>query len=109
VKRHLEEDVAFAHALADAQDRSTAVIEDVLYEEAKAGNLGAVKMWLHNRAPNRWRDEQVLRKEITGANGGPITIVQANVAALREVLTNDDTRVGALGLVRALPASTDED
>lgn len=70
VKRHLDDDAVFAMDMVDAQAHATAEIEDVLYEEAKAGNLGAIRMWLYNRAGERWRDEQVLRKEITGAGGG---------------------------------------
>ena len=108
VKRRMESDIAFAEAVADATSHATAKIEDVLYQEAAAGNLGAIKEWLHNRAPDRWRQEQVLRKEITGAGGGPITVVQGVVAAFREVLTDDDTREGALALAAAIPAAGHE-
>lgn len=108
VKKHLEQDIAFADAMAEATASATAKIEDKLYEEAAEGNLGAIRMWLHNRASDRWRDEQVLRKEISGPDGGPITVVQGVVAAFREVLTDDDTRQGALALATAIPATGDE-
>jgi len=107
VRRHLKEDGEFAQRVDEAENLLIEQIEGVLIDEALDGNLGAIKMFLHNRAGHRWRDEQVIRKELSGPNGGPIQLVQANVLALREVLTEGTIREAALEMVRELPAHTD--
>ncbi len=45
-------------------------VSNALYKSATGGNITAQIFYLKNRSPEDWSD----RKEITGANGGPIDI-----------------------------------
>jgi hypothetical protein len=103
IKEHLNADDEFRDLVEDAQATATAAIEDVLYKEAKGGNLGAVKMWLANRGVN-WRDE---RDRTAGQSGpGEISVTVNLVAALREAMAQDDTRAAAIQMARELPAAS---
>jgi thymidylate synthase ThyX len=44
----------------------------VPYVEHFPPDIAAIKLYLHNRAPERWRD----RVEVTGVNGGPVRVQQ---------------------------------
>ena len=44
----------------------------VRYEEELPPDVTAIKYWLGNRQPEKWRDR--LSKEITGPNGGAIEV-----------------------------------
>jgi hypothetical protein len=48
-------------------------VRQVPYIEHFAPDTGAAEFWLTNRRPKDWRHKQ----EITGANGGPLTILFA--------------------------------
>lgn len=102
IRKHLKEDPTFAEAVADAESELNEVVEGVLLELVLDKNLGAIQYWLNNRDPARWRDAKTVKTELTGAGGGPIMLVQANVIALREVLNDPTTREAAIGMVRSI-------
>lgn len=99
VKRHLAEDELFREALFEAQEMALARIEDKLYDEALHGNLGAIKMWLTNRAPRgRWVDE---RDRGAGAIGPG---VQGEVVgALRELVSGAADRGSTIDSLLSTP------
>lgn len=89
VKEHLIEDVLFRDALGDAQELALARVEDKLYDEALHGNLGAIKMWLTNRAPRgRWVDERDRGSGHAGGAAPPALVI----GAVRELVLQGDTR-----------------
>lgn len=106
VRRHMKEDPDFGTAVLDAEAEITDMIEGKLVKLALGENLGAIQYWLNNRRPERWRDAKTVKTELTGAGGGPIMLVQANVIALREVLSAPETRSAALGMVRSIDVAS---
>lgn len=57
-------------------------IEEVLYTKAKSGLEWAVKLWLFNRTPERWKDAKTVKVE---GNGGELSpaLIQATVDSVR--------------------------
>lgn len=53
------------------------------YREHVPADVGAIKYWLGNRAPDQWRERQSL--EHSGPDGGPIEL-QARQAAISDLL-----------------------
>lgn len=107
VKKHLKEDQAFLNAVEEAEMLMLEQVESVLIDMALDENLGAIKEVLHNLRGDRWKDQQVLRHEHTGAGGGPIQIAQAHTLALVGVLTNPDVREQALELAAGMPTAAE--
>lgn len=103
VKRHLEADDEFRADFADAEMHPIAEIEDALFDEAKGGNLGAMRFFLTNRAPHRWADE---RTRAAGAghvgSGESGTAPEILVGAVREALT-EGSRERTVGVLLAVP------
>lgn len=100
VKEHLLTDDLFREAFADAQEMALARIEDKLYDEALHGNLGAIKMWLTNRAPRgRWVDERDRGAGGRGGLGDPTLVL----AGVREMLTAADGGTAVVDTLVAVP------
>ena len=53
------------------------------YQEHVPADVGAIKYWLGNRAPDQWRERQSI--EHSGPDGGPIEL-QARQAAISDLL-----------------------
>lgn len=104
IKSHLKRDESFAELYTSSAMLANERVEEVLYDKATDGDLGAIKEWLHNRAPDEWKDQKVIQNQISGPGGGPVQIVRSSVLALREVLMGDDTRVAGLVMVDDIPA-----
>lgn len=100
VKEHLNNDDLFRNAFAEAQELALARIEDKLYDEALHGNLGAIKMWLTNRAPRgRWVDERDRGAGARGGIGDPALVL----AGVREMLTTSDGGSAMVDTLLAVP------
>lgn len=100
VKEHLLEDEMFRAAFAEAQEMALARIEDKLYDEAIHGNLGAIKMWLTNRAPRgRWVDERDRGAGGRGGLGDPSIVL----AGVREMLTSPEGGTAVIDRLVAVP------
>lgn len=103
VKEHLLEDELFRDAFAEAQELALARVEDKLYDEAIHGNLGAIKMWLTNRAPRgRWVDERDRGAGGRGGLGDPSLVL----AGVREMLTSPDGGTAVIDRLVAVPLPT---
>lgn len=102
VKRHLQDDVEFREALAEAEEIALGRVEDVVYSEAVDHHSAwAVKLWLANRAPRgRWVDE---RDRNAGSPGGGISSPTLITAAIREALTDGTTRDSAIVALTSVP------
>lgn len=56
------------------------ILEDVLFNQARDGNITAIIFWLKNRRPDRWKD----KRELAGEDGKPI---QMEMPGLIEAIT----------------------
>lgn len=74
IRRAAIADPEFAAAIEAAELDAVEAVEDALYDAALSGNVVAIQVVLYNRAPGRWADRRNLR--MSGADGGPIKIVQ---------------------------------
>jgi len=61
------ENTDFSDLLKEDRDYCDDVIENALYEQAKEGNIAAIKFYLTNRRRKDWKDKQDL--EVTGELG----------------------------------------
>lgn len=68
-------------------------IEQALHKKARKGNVTAQKFWLTNRRPDQWAETRTTRH--VGHGGGAIE-VSTTIAALRDVLTAQETRDAAI-------------
>lgn len=68
----MKADVKFAKAVSKAEMEANEIIEDAMFEAARAGNTTAMQVWLYNRCPDRWADRRQL--EHTGKPGEPVKI-----------------------------------
>lgn len=59
-------DPAFAQAEADAEAQASEQIENALFTLASEGHMEAIKFWLMNRAPERWKDPKSIKVEVSG-------------------------------------------
>lgn len=74
IRKAASSDPEFAAAIEAAELDAVEAVEDALYDAALSGNIVAIQVVLYNRAPGRWADRRNLK--MTGADGGPIKIVQ---------------------------------
>jgi hypothetical protein len=65
-KNYRDKDPSFAEAEHEAEQVACELVEEALFEAAKQGNVEAIKLWLFNRAPERWKPAQKLQLEISG-------------------------------------------
>lgn len=107
VKAHLDTDTDFRDRVNDALADANASVEHAVFKEAKAGNLGAARLWLANKGEG-WVDERNHGAKPPGGVGGVGAIV-VSVDALREMLTAPDTRGGVIEAAGFLsPAELEE-
>lgn len=69
------------------------------YDEDIIPDVGACMAWLKNRRPHKWRE----RKEITGADGGPIEVNHSPRLTIEGKLQNIRKRLGAVQPVEDVP------
>lgn len=101
VRKHLRSDQAFAMQFADTEALTNERVEEVLLDKALDGDLGAIKEWLHNRDSENWQD----RKAPVAVGGGTtVNIAIATTENWRDVLSNPELRVEALGFADQIPA-----
>lgn len=74
------------------------------YQEHVAPDVGAIKYWLGNRAPDLWRERQSI--EHSGPDGGPIEL-QARQAAISDMLAELRQAKRADPLALDAPAGSD--
>ena len=53
-----------AEALKRGRDASDERVIESLYQQALAGNVGAICFWLKNRRPSEWRDVQNINADV---------------------------------------------
>lgn len=82
-KRNLGDPV-FREIVEAAKERADGTIEAALFRLARAGNLGAMQMWLYNRSPERWKD--VKRIEVKNDTTINLGIVASTKQAVIEML-----------------------
>lgn len=78
-------DPVFREIVEAARDRADGTIEAALFRLAKAGNLGAMQMWLYNRKPANWKD--VRRIEVKNETTINLSVVESTKQAVLEMLT----------------------
>lgn len=96
-KRKYQEDSDFRVAVKQAGKVAVERIEAQLYEMASDGNLAAIKFYLTNRRPNRWRE-----KAPDALPNGGIVVNIANVA--RQIAETPDAATLALEAVNRINA-----
>jgi len=74
------------------------------YQEHVPADVGAIKYWLGNRAPELWRERQSI--EHSGPDGGPIEL-QARQAAISDLLAELRQAKRADPLALDAPAGSD--
>lgn len=104
VQKHIKADLEFAQEFESALVLVNESVEEALLDQARDGNLGAIKEWLHNRQPDRWTDSRVIDHRISGAGGGPLEVAAGGVLALRRILTDPELRAGGMAMIQAIPA-----
>lgn len=102
VSRHLKDDREFATAVHEASMRVDEQVEEVLLDLALDGNMAAITKWFQGRQPGKYVDTRQV--QVTGAGGGPIQLAAVSTDALRQMLTNPESRGDMLELVREIPA-----
>lgn len=76
----------FAKAWEEAEEKAAAPIEEALYEAARNGTEWAVKMWLHNRTPHRWKDQRRVQIEQDVTVNLEVGTSIERIAELRQLL-----------------------
>ncbi len=105
VRRHLGEDAEFREAVEQATLVVDATVQEVAFDLATDGKHPASKWrWLERRQRQEWADTRNVQHTVSGPGGGPIVLAQVVGGALREVLSDPETRAAALAMVREVPA-----
>lgn len=76
-------------------------VEDALYEAAASGNVTAIQVFLYNRAADRWSDRRAVKTEVSGPNGGPISVERK----IEELTDEQLAIIAAEGIVRVAQGS----
>jgi len=105
-KRNMADPV-FREIVQAAKERADGTIEAALFRLAKAGNLGAMQMWLYNRSPERWKD--VKRIEVKNDTTINLGIVASTKQAVLEMLHEQGAASLQPPTMRAIEASGRED
>lgn len=69
-RRMQEQKSELSAALTRGRAKGIANVENALYKKAMEGDVGAIKFYLCNRAPDSWSSMNKI--EMTGKNGAPI-------------------------------------
>ena len=77
-------DPGFRECVEFAKNRANGTIEQAMFKLGKNGNLGAMQMWLYNRAPERWKD--VRRIEVKNDTTINLGLVGATKQAIIELM-----------------------
>jgi len=104
-KRNLGDPV-FREIVEAAKERADGTIEAALFRLAKAGNLGAMQMWLYNRSPDRWKD--VKRIEVKNDTTINLGIVASTKQAVMEMLRENGAESLQPPVVRAIETTGSE-
>ena len=78
----IEEDPSFSAEVNAAMEACIGDVEFAVAQKAKAGNLGAAKFFLTNRAPDRWAERTTVRHEGTVETRVNVEVSRAIVGAL---------------------------
>jgi hypothetical protein len=92
----MRDDPAFVRDYQMALALRDEAVEKALHKKATKGNVTAMKFWLTNRQPDSWTETRTTRH--VGHSGGAIE-VSATVAALRDVMTSEETRDAAIAWI----------
>src|SRR5688572_25121088 len=49
-------DADFAALVELSKTQADGIIEKILFDQAKKGNMSAIQMWLYNRQSSKWKD-----------------------------------------------------
>lgn len=93
------QDRSYLELVIAARDRAVGTIEQVVFDKAKEGSPWAVKMFLENRAPERWQNSSTQRIEVKTSSAGNAEMIGAVKESIMAVLAS----VGPKQL-QALPA-----
>lgn len=104
-KRNMADPV-FREIVDAAKERADGTIEAALFRLAKAGNLGAMQMWLYNRSPERWKD--VKRIEVKNDTTINLGIVASTKQAVLEMLTENGAASLQPPMMRAIETTSRE-
>jgi hypothetical protein len=66
LRTYRKRDPSFAEAEQEAESMACELIEEALFDAAKQGNVEAIKLWLFNRAGERWKPAQKMQIEMSG-------------------------------------------
>lgn len=83
--RWLDADVHFRQAVYFAKKSRVHMVEDALYRTAVEGDVNAIKFFLTNRDPEKWKDKGTLVNQgiiQQGADGAQMMPVQINVVGV---------------------------
>jgi len=100
-------DPMFREMVEAAKTRADGTIETALFKLARAGNLGAMQMWLYNRTPDRWKD--VRRIEIKNDTTINLGIVNSTKQAVLEMMREQGAAALQPAAMRAIEATSSED
>jgi len=84
----------FLEMVTDVEQYEIAEVEMVLRDKAKAGAMDAIKMYLLNKAPERWSERREVN--VTGTSAVIVAHVDATRSALRELLEDPSARDAAI-------------
>ena len=83
-------DPGFIDLLEAVEQHQNQIIEQALYWKAKTGNMDAIKMWLFNRYPERWRD--VRRIEVEERSEINVTVASSVKSAVIDLIRSGHTQ-----------------
>lgn len=66
VKRAMKVDPTFAEAVSLAEEEAAERAEELLWEQAEAGNMTAIVRILEKRQKARWSNEQIINVQVSG-------------------------------------------
>lgn len=105
VRKHLREDPEFGAQVEQATLIVDSRVQEVAYDAAVSGDdMASTWKWLERRQRSEWADTKNVQHTVSGPGGGPVMLGAVVGQALREVLTDPETRTEALALARQLPA-----
>lgn len=100
LKNYRDKDPSFAEAETEAETQACELVEEALFEAAKQGNVEAIKLWLFNRAPERWKPAQKLQLEISGQ----VDHMHDSAARTEHIASLEATLLARLALNAETPA-----
>jgi hypothetical protein len=75
----------FRREMDEAEAQACDVIENALYEKARAGNVTAMEIWLFNRRKDRWSDRRnITVQTTTGTEVKTVAELKSELATMLE-------------------------